>query len=154
VYRVRNSRKFGIWGKKRVTENCQSQKRDSQKTVTPESQKSVETKKTTQSDHAVRPKPCVGGFEVFWEEYPRKDAKKAAERAFRKIPPTEFLAILAAVKARRQTDQWLKDGGLFIPYACTFLNQERWKDPLPRQAEQPQLIPVRIPTVEDIRVEH
>jgi hypothetical protein len=63
VYRVRNSRKFGIWGKKRitescdsrVTENCQSHRGDSQKAITPDSQETVETKKTMQLDHAVRP---------------------------------------------------------------------------------------------------
>jgi hypothetical protein len=162
VYRVRNSRKFGLWGKKRVTENCDSrvtenhqlQTRDSQKAVIPESQESVETKKTMQLDHAVRPRPNTGGFEIFWKEYPRKDAKKAAERAFRKIPPTEVPAILASVRGKQQTEQWLNNSGRYIPFASTLLNQERWKDPRSGPAEQHQLIPVRIPTVKDIRVEH
>lgn len=162
VYRIRNSRKFGIWRKRRVTENCdsrvtencQSEKRDSLKSVTPESQKNVETKKTMQLDHAAKQKPFWDGFQVFWETYPRKDAKKAAERAFRRISPTELPAILASVSAKKQTEQWLKEDGLFIPYASTFLNQERWKDPLPGRAEQRLSIPVRIPTLKEIRVEH
>jgi hypothetical protein len=162
VYRVRNSRKFGVWGKKgvtehcnsRVMENCQSPSGDSQRAIAPESQKAVETKKTMQLDHAVKPKPYAGGFEVFWAEYPRKDDKKAAERAFGKIPPTEVPAILASIRAKKRTEQWLKDSGRYIPFASTFLNQERWKDPLLGQAEQRKPIPVRIPTVKDIRVEH
>jgi hypothetical protein len=72
--------------------------------------------------------PRLVGFEVFWKEYPRRDAKKAAEASWRKIPLSEHPAILAAVRARKQTEPWLKDEGRFIPYASTFLNQERWKD--------------------------
>jgi hypothetical protein len=52
-YRVRNSRKFGAWGKKRITTNCDSVGRESQLLVIPESQLLVETKKTMQLDHAV-----------------------------------------------------------------------------------------------------
>ena len=150
-YRVRNSRKFGIWGKKRPTETCGSQDRDQQGPVAPDRQVPVETKKTMQLVHAVKPKPSEGRFEIFWNEYPRKDAKKEAERAWRKIPLCEHQVILAAVRVRMQTEQWLKDSGKFIPYAATFLNKERWKDLLPGHTEQPELIPGRIPTVRDIR---
>jgi hypothetical protein len=52
-YRVRNSRKFGIWGKKRVTTNSDSLGRESPLVVIPESLFVVETKKTMQLDHAV-----------------------------------------------------------------------------------------------------
>ena len=50
VYRVRNSRKFGVWGKKRSTTSCGS---DPQLSVDPDPQDPVETKKTMQLDHAV-----------------------------------------------------------------------------------------------------
>jgi hypothetical protein len=50
VYRVRNSRKFGVWGKKRSTTSCGS---DPQPSVDPDPQDPVETKKTMQLDHAV-----------------------------------------------------------------------------------------------------
>jgi hypothetical protein len=53
VYRVRNSRKFGIWGKKRSTEIDDSLPRDPPKPVTPDPPKPVETKKTMQLDHPV-----------------------------------------------------------------------------------------------------
>ena len=137
TYRVRNSRKFGVWGKKRVTRSCDSEERESQEVVTPESQEVVNVDQTMQLDHAVTPTPFEGGFEVFWKAYPRKDAKKAAERTWRKIPVAEVPKILAAVRAWNQTDQWLKESGRYVPYASTFLNQERWNDPLPDKAEQP-----------------
>jgi hypothetical protein len=104
-----------------------------------------------QLDHAVKPTPSEGGFEVFWKEYPRKDDKKAAERAWQRVPAAEFPRILAAVRVWKQTNQWLKDSGQFIPYAAKFLNQERWKDPLPGETGQPESTPVRIPTVRDIQ---
>ena len=28
----------------------------------------------------------------------------------------------------KQTEQWKKDNGKFIPYPATWLNQERWTD--------------------------
>jgi len=53
-YRVRKSRKFNIWGKKRVTTNGDSLEPESPNVVTPESPLVVETKKTMQLDHAAR----------------------------------------------------------------------------------------------------
>ena len=50
TYRVRNSRKFGIWGKERSTRSCDSLQRDPQKLVSPDPQEVVETKKTMQLD--------------------------------------------------------------------------------------------------------
>ena len=38
TYKVRNSRKFGIWGEKRPTKSCGSQNRDPQKPVVPDQQ--------------------------------------------------------------------------------------------------------------------
>lgn len=52
-YKVRNSRKFGIWGKQRITKSSDSLERESPHVVIPESLFVVETKKTMQLDHAV-----------------------------------------------------------------------------------------------------
>ena len=38
------------------------------------------------------------------------------------------LEICAAVENYKETDQWKKDNGQFIPYPATWLHQERWKD--------------------------
>ena len=55
-----------------------------------------------------------------------------AYKAFLKISPDSDLlkAILASVEAYKQTDQWKRDGGQFIPHPSTWLNQRRWEDDL------------------------
>lgn len=66
-------------------------------------------------------------FDVFWSTYPRKVAKDAARKAFTKIAvPIE--AILAAIESAKATEDWLKDGGRFIPHPATWLNGKRWED--------------------------
>lgn len=69
-------------------------------------------------------------FERFWAAYPRKVAKDAARKAFdKRKPDSELLAqMLEAIRAQKQSDDWLKDGGQFIPHPATWLNQGRWQD--------------------------
>lgn len=71
-------------------------------------------------------------FEQFWIDYPRKVGKKAARRAWGKArdkPPLD--AILAALRVQRESEQWQKDGGQYIPHPATWLNEGRWADQLP-----------------------
>lgn len=76
--------------------------------------------------------PLKRGFDAFWEEYPRKVNKEMAKVAFQKM----FLAgklpsisdITKAISQQKRTEQWSRDGGQFIPYPSTWLNQERWND--------------------------
>lgn len=71
-------------------------------------------------------KEVFAHFAAFWEAYPRKVAKGAAERAWRRVPdevrPT--LAGIVALHAR----QW--DDRDFIPHASSWLNARRWEDDL------------------------
>lgn len=68
------------------------------------------------------------GFEDFWKAYPKKVNKKEAITAFRKAKFTSLEIILKAVEKQKQSDQWLKDNGTFIPYPSSWLNKERWDD--------------------------
>ena len=72
------------------------------------------------------------GFARFWEKYPRKIAKRAALKAFGKINPDERLVevILKAVNRQRDTGEWKRDEGQYIPHAVTWLNGRRWEDEL------------------------
>ncbi|MFY9585663.1 MAG: hypothetical protein WAR21_14340 [Candidatus Acidiferrales bacterium] len=79
--------------------------------------------------------PSQEGFDGFWKVYPRKVAKPAAVSAWRKIEPGELPAILRGIQAWKQTEQWSRDGGRFIPYPATFLNQRRWEE-LPTSHDQ------------------
>nr|DAG11685.1 MAG TPA: replisome organizer [Caudoviricetes sp.] len=69
-------------------------------------------------------------FAKFWEAYPRKIGKGAAEKAFKKYRPDDDLlaTMLSNLSAQKRSEQWTKDGGQFIPYPATWLNQRRWED--------------------------
>ena len=70
-------------------------------------------------------------FELFWAEYPKHKGKVEAVKAFEKaIKKTDIDTLLNAVRAQKTCTQWVKDGGMFIPYPATWLNQERWSDEL------------------------
>ena len=80
------------------------------------------------------PTPLKGecdGFEQFWLVYPKKISKQKAVRAWRKIKGTEIVAILTSVETWNKTEQWRREGGRFIPYPATFLNDRRWEDAVP-----------------------
>lgn len=70
------------------------------------------------------------GFEQFWKKYPRKIGKQAALKVWKKIKPSEaFVAkIITAVEQQKKCEQWLKNGGQYIPHPKTWLNEGRWDD--------------------------
>lgn len=74
--------------------------------------------------------PLAGGFEAFWSAYPRKVGKDAARKAFERRKPDAALLtqMLAAILAQAASEQWRKEGGQFIPYPATWLNEGRWQD--------------------------
>lgn len=69
-------------------------------------------------------------FDEFWAAYPKRQGKEPARKAWVKIAPDDELidAILKAIEAHKQTEQWRKANGQFIPMASTWLNQRRWED--------------------------
>ena len=77
-------------------------------------------------------------FDLFWSAYPRRVAKQVAIKAFIKNGCTEHIKkIIKAVESQKQSYQWTKDGGQFIPHPATWLNQHRWEDELIPLAGQP-----------------
>ena len=72
----------------------------------------------------------VSLFDSFWKVYPKKKAKASAEKAFAKLKPDEELLnkMINAIECQKRSDDWLKDGGRFIPYPATWLNHRRWED--------------------------
>lgn len=68
-------------------------------------------------------------FEQFWLAYPKKVGKKEARKTWTKAKDRPAIAdILAKVALAKQTAQWTKDHGQFIPNPSTWLNQGRWDD--------------------------
>lgn len=72
-------------------------------------------------------------FNAFWSAYPKKVGKAAAVKAWVKVKPTAelFEKIMATVAAYKQSEQWQRDNGKYIPNPTTWLNQGRWDDELP-----------------------
>ena len=69
-------------------------------------------------------------FDTFWAAYPKKKDKEKARRAWdRRRPNADLLAVmLAALERQKQTRDWQKSDGQFIPYPATWLNDARWTD--------------------------
>lgn len=66
-------------------------------------------------------------FAEFWQAYPRKVAKPAAEKAWRKVAG-DADAIMAGLRRQSGCDDWQREGGRFIPHPATWLNGRRWED--------------------------
>ena len=81
--------------------------------------------------HSTQKNPCENGaFDRFWAAYPRKREKGKAREAWKKLKPTQELTerILAAVEQHRQSADWIKEGGKYIPYPAKWLKAEQWED--------------------------
>ena len=98
-----------------------------------ELERELETELETHTERDMRArasKPTLEYFDEFWEKYPKKLARKKAQESWGKLKPDSVLTgeIIAGVKAWAQSSQWMENGGKYIPYPSTFLNQERWKE--------------------------
>ena len=67
-------------------------------------------------------------FAVFYGLYPRKMARKDAEKAWNKLTPDQQLECIEAMPNYLKYWKIKETAKDFIPYPATFLNQERWTD--------------------------
>ena len=67
------------------------------------------------------------GFDLFWNTYPRKVGKGKAEEAWIKNKPN-VEDVLKTLSWQKQSKQWFKENGAFIPNPSTYINQKRWLD--------------------------
>jgi hypothetical protein len=114
-----------------IENKLESKKKAKLKTNRKQIGNKVETNKNDiKNDKNVKNNNTDGDFDKFYSAYPRKVAKPAAIRAFKKIKPNHELlnAILKDIEMRKKSREWLKSGGQFIPYPATYLNQRRWED--------------------------
>lgn len=74
----------------------------------------------------------MSDFGIFWAHYPRKVAKKDAQKAWNKLTSAQKQAAMEALP--NHIKQW--DDPTFIPYPASWLNGERWEDEL---EEKPRL---------------
>ena len=73
--------------------------------------------------------------ESFWPEYPNKASKKKAleswcNRLISLKVKEDFIkdTIIPALLVQKNSEQWLKERGRYIPHASTWINQEKWND--------------------------
>ena len=81
-------------------------------------------------------------FEQFWQHYPRKIAKRAAQKAFDRLTKQEQSDAVEAIE--QHLAYWKLKGTEidFICHATTWLNQGRWEDILdmtPKELKRPSL---------------
>ena len=81
-------------------------------------------------------------FDQFWQHYPRKIAKRAAQKAFDRLTKQEQSDAVEAIE--QHVAYWkLKGTDMeFICHATTWLNQGRWEDILdmtPKEVKRPSL---------------
>lgn len=108
----------------RVAAHRERVKQSCNVTVTPpETETETETEK-------VKNTAQPSGFAEFWLAFPRKKNKGDAEKAWKAIKPGAGLVatILAAIASAKQSVEWLKDGGRFIPYPASWLRAKGWED--------------------------
>lgn len=69
----------------------------------------------------------TGSFESFYVDYPRKENKKAAESAWRKLSKADRAAAMAGLERFRR-EVWPEMERQFIPHPASWLNKRRWED--------------------------
>lgn len=71
----------------------------------------------------------ASNFDAFWISYPKKSAKTVAEKSWKSANiDSEFEKVMNALSNQKQSEQWQKDGGKYIPNPATWINQRRWED--------------------------
>ena len=82
------------------------------------------------SETEIKTEERYSDFDVFWKAYPKKlGGKKNALKAWIKAKDRpDISSILSAIELSKQTDQWKKDNGQFVPYPATWLNRGMWAD--------------------------
>lgn len=87
-----------------------------------------------------KPSPLPDGFEQFWVEYPKKKAKADARKAFLKaLKLTTAEALMEALRNLKVSNDWVKEGGKWIPYPASWLNAEGWHDEVKVESPKPKM---------------
>ena len=77
-------------------------------------------------------------FELFWSAYPNKKSKKPAFEKFKRIDfkKTSFESIMISLEKQKQSDDWTKNGGQYVPMPQTWIFNERWTDEIQAPVQQ------------------
>ena len=93
-----------------------------------EEEEEEETETESKSEAKSNPNTSrASAFDVFWKAYPKKTGKEAARKSFARAK-ADIGTMLSALEVQKQSEQWTKNNGQFIPNPTTWLNQGRWED--------------------------
>lgn len=117
-------------GDKNVTQNKKENKKKNSPPKAPQGAGEAPKKKKRQvkAKAACEYEPEL--FERFWKLYPRGEAKAEARYEWDELrPDLELMRTMSAVlKRQKVSDEWRRDGGRAVPYACRWLKNRRWED--------------------------
>jgi uncharacterized protein YdaU (DUF1376 family) len=66
-------------------------------------------------------------FDIFWEAYPKKKKKEDARKAWNTTRPN-IEVVLKALQWQKQSPEWFKQAGQFIPYPASWIRSHAWED--------------------------
>lgn len=97
-------------------------------------------------ENSIEENSIYAHFEQFWKAYPKKVSKQKCIKWFEKNKPDEQLlkTILEQLERFKQTKDWLKDNGQFIPYPDTWLRNRRWEDEFETEHESEEAMIKRL----------
>ena len=75
-------------------------------------------------------------FNQFWLSYPKKKSKATAFKAW-KVKKPRLDDVMYALSWQKESNDWTKSNGQFIPYPASYINAEGWKDEQPIGNEEP-----------------
>ena len=81
-------------------------------------------------ENPLRTKVLDDGFDEFWNFYPKKVGKEAARKSWSKLK-LNVDHVLSTLSWQKESDQWRRNDGQYIPNPATYLNQGRYSDPQP-----------------------
>lgn len=78
----------------------------------------------------------MSDFGIFWAHYPKRVAKKDAEKAWKKLTSEQKQKAMEALP--KHVEFWAESE--FIPHPATWLNGERWEDELPEKRQPLKIV--------------
>lgn len=127
------------WAKQKDASECKSMQVQACASVAEVCIASASENKNKNKDINNKHKPPISPlFADFWKAYPKHQDKQGALKAFEKLKPDQDLVdqMITSINAWKQSDQWTKDGGQYIPMPTTWLNRRRWEDEMPQTSMQ------------------
>jgi phage replication O-like protein O len=119
--------------KSRVVQEIDGSARNGKKVVQEtvyERQFLAPTKETITKENIQKKDTYTDDFLKFYDAYPKHKAKEDAFKAWKsmngKRPSIE--KIITAIEEQKKSDDWVKEGGRYIPFPATWLRAARWDD--------------------------